>query len=181
MVKLDGSKINIIPFHPDKCGGLSSIGSIALRNQYLLTVLGINIIFLVWFSLTVSTSAFLSFLIVAAIVVYLVVGPIAFMGPLLPFRAAMAREKVRLSRVVSDKIVARLNTLIDDDPDKKVSVEDEEQLIRLQTLAEMVGKLPVWPFDATTLKRFVTSYILPVAMLLLGSLYNWIEPMIFHH
>ena len=52
MVKLDGSKINIIPFHPDKCGGLSSIGSIALRNQYLLTVLGINIIFLVWFSIS---------------------------------------------------------------------------------------------------------------------------------
>jgi hypothetical protein len=36
----------ILPLHPDKCGGLRPVGRLGLRNQYTLTILGINIVLL---------------------------------------------------------------------------------------------------------------------------------------
>jgi hypothetical protein len=38
------STISVRPFHPDGCGGLHPIGALGLRNQYTLTVLGLNIV-----------------------------------------------------------------------------------------------------------------------------------------
>ena len=36
--------IRMLPFHPDKCGGLRPVGRLALRNQYGLSVMGINVV-----------------------------------------------------------------------------------------------------------------------------------------
>jgi hypothetical protein len=41
------AQLQMLPFHPDKCGGLRPMGKFGLRNQYLLTILGLNIVFLV--------------------------------------------------------------------------------------------------------------------------------------
>lgn len=38
------SKIEVVPFHPDNCGGLKPVGQLGLRNQHLLTIVGINIV-----------------------------------------------------------------------------------------------------------------------------------------
>jgi hypothetical protein len=38
--------LRILPLHPDKCGGLRPVGQLGLRNQYTLTILGINIVLL---------------------------------------------------------------------------------------------------------------------------------------
>ena len=179
MVKLEDSRINIIPFHPDKCGGLGSIGSIALRHQYLLSVLGINIIILLWQSQTLAPGLVMGYLVAAAIVIYLAMGPIGFMGPLLPFRAAMANEKARLSGLVSKRISVQLSKVLDETENVGISRQDEEQIVRLQRLAELIGRLPVWPFDATTLKRFFTSYVFPIVALLLSWIYNTYGSSIF--
>ena len=39
--------LQILPLHPDGCGGLRPVGWLGLRNQYTLTVLGINLVVLV--------------------------------------------------------------------------------------------------------------------------------------
>src|SRR3974390_1096957 len=41
------SKLQMLPLHPDKCGGLRPVGQLGLRNQYALTLLGLNIVILV--------------------------------------------------------------------------------------------------------------------------------------
>lgn len=48
--------------------------------------------------------------------------------------------------------------------------EDEELVERLRKLSTIVDELPVWPFDASTLRKFLTAYIVPLAVSLLGKL-----------
>ena len=179
MVNLESSKVTIIPFHPDKCGGLGSVGKIAIRHQYLLSVLGINIILLIWSTQTLSPNPLLAYLIGGGIITYLAAGPIGFMGPLLPFRASMAKEKSRLSRVISNRISIQIKKITDDETNAEISKKDEDQIIRLQRLAELIGQLPVWPFDATTVKRFLASYLFPLLTLLLSLIYRIVEPHLF--
>jgi hypothetical protein len=91
------AQIRIQPFHPDGSGGLRAVGHLGLRNQYGLTVCGVNLVLLVFVyanSLTVPPS--LDGLMVAAAIAYIIVGPIVVVGPLLPFRTGMLRTKTEL-------------------------------------------------------------------------------------
>src|SRR5262249_11536426 len=38
------AKVNTLPLHPDKAGGLSPIGHLGLRNQYVLMLIGLNFV-----------------------------------------------------------------------------------------------------------------------------------------
>src|SRR5258707_9910167 len=92
------AKLNMLPFHPDKCGGLRPIGRFGLRNQYMLTILGANVFFLVMVTVRyLSIPSSLFGLVAWATLSYLLLGPIVFMGPLLSFRSAMIRTKDELS------------------------------------------------------------------------------------
>jgi hypothetical protein len=48
--------------------------------------------------------------------------------------------------------------------------EDGELVERLRNLSTVVDELPVWPFDASTLRKFLTAYTVPLAVSLLGKL-----------
>ena len=39
---------------------------------------------------------------------------------------------------------------------------DEEFIDRLRKVGAVIDELPVWPFDATTLRKFLTAYVIPV-------------------
>jgi hypothetical protein len=43
-----------------------------------------------------------------------------------------------------------------------VSKEDEDTIERLRKMSALVEELPVWPFDALTLRKFATAYLVPV-------------------
>ena len=43
---LNYAKLNLLPLHPDKSGGLRPVGNLGLRNQYVLMFLGLNIVLL---------------------------------------------------------------------------------------------------------------------------------------
>src|ERR1700693_2386967 len=46
------SKISMLPFHPDRSGGLRPVGEIGLRHQYFLTVIGLNmVLWIIWDSI----------------------------------------------------------------------------------------------------------------------------------
>ena len=49
-----GATVKMLPFHPDKCGGLQSVSRLGLRNQYTLSVLGVNVVLLVVTSRTLT-------------------------------------------------------------------------------------------------------------------------------
>lgn len=155
--------IRIIPAHPDHCGGLRPVGYLGLRNQYALTVFGLNVVLLAIISLAyLNVPVSLGALMIAAAVAYVLLGPLVFMGPLLPFRAGMLRTKTELMGDVARRLRVELDRLHDKLPDGPISREDEELIERLRKIGAVVDSLPVWPFDAGTLRKFLTAYVVPV-------------------
>jgi hypothetical protein len=160
---VEHAELRMLPLHPDKSGGLQPIGHLGLRNQYLLTIFGLNIVILVAVSLHyLQVPSTLWGLIAAAIVAYLVFGPIVFLAPLLSFRAGMLNAKTKLMAVVAQRLrveLRRLHTQLESGP---ISKDDEELIDRLRKIGSVIDELPVWPFDAGTLRRFITAYVIPL-------------------
>lgn len=158
-------KVRLLPFHPDGSGGLQPVGRLGLRNQYTLTVLGLNIAILGAVTARyLATRGLERDLIVTAVFAYAVLGPIVFMGPLLPFRAAMRHSKERLMGELSARLRIDFTRIRGEFPDNGISAEDLETLQRLQKLGTMLEELPVWPFDARTLRTFATAYVIPFVL-----------------
>jgi len=157
------AELHMLPLHPDKCGGLRPVGRLGLRNQYALTMLGLNIVLLVVISRIYLPMADVTGLIVAAIVAYLVLGPVVFMGPLLPFRSGMLRNKSQLMSEVAQRLRVELDRLREQLRSGSISKKDEELIERLRKIGAVIDELPVWPFDAGTLRKFLTAYVIPVA------------------
>jgi hypothetical protein len=153
-----------LPFHPDKAGGLRPVGHLGLRNQYALSLFGVNVALLLLVNQYLAKTDFLIGLTIAAIAGYLVVGPFVFVAALLPFRSAMQDNKARLMKTVAlrmrfelDRVHAKLTK---DDP---ITKDDEELVDRLRKISTVIDELPVWPFDAVTLRKFLTAYFVPIA------------------
>ncbi len=164
------SRVEIIPFHPDRCGGLGPVGRIGLRNQYLLSIIGANVVLLLMTFFILGSNASVGFLLILAALGYLIIGPISFMGPLLPFRSAMQRDKSRLIALVAKNIKGefkRITKLIDEG---NLTDEDQKSLTRYQKVGELVAKLPIWPFDTVTLRKFFSAYLFPLISVVLSFL-----------
>jgi hypothetical protein len=48
-------------------------------------------------------------------------------------------------------------------PSGPITDEDYQILDRLRKYSTVIDKLPVWPFDAITSRKFASAYIFPVA------------------
>jgi hypothetical protein len=157
------AEIRMLPFHPDNSAGLRPVGHLGLRNQYALTVCGFNLLLLILVSmryLTVPSSLY--GLMAAAALAYVIVGPLVFLGPLLPFRGAMLRTKTDLMSEVAHRLRIELQRLRRELASGEITKEDEELIDRLRKFGAVINELPVWPFDAGTLRKFLTAYVIPV-------------------
>jgi hypothetical protein len=162
--------LRILPLHPDKCGGLRPVGRMGLRNQYTLTILGINIVLLlvVWTYLMPGATSLRDVLIPGS-VVYLVLGPVIFMAPLLPFRTGMQHAKREWTHDVARVVRVEIDRLRGQLAKNEIDKPDEESIERLRKLGAAIDELPIWPFDPSTLRKFATAYVVPVALPLLGQ------------
>ncbi len=157
------AQLHILPLHPDKAGGLQPVGNLGLRNQYVLTLFGLNIAIMIAVSyLFLGFSSLLISLMAAAIVAYLILGPLVFMAPLLPFRSAMLRNKAKLMSEVALRLRLELDHLRARLPSGTITGEDGALIERLSKIGAVIDELPVWPFDAATLRKFLTAYVLPI-------------------
>lgn len=170
--------IRLVPFHPDNCGGLKPVGTLGLRNQYVLAVGGINLLMLIGILQFLGTEGVLPVYVGAAAVFYIICGPIAFLGPLLPFRQAMLSEKHRRMQQVGAALRDHYERCLNEVLEKGLSKKDEAMGKRLEKMMRMVRKLPVWPFDTHTLGKFLTAYLVPLLSMigspLLSDLYEWL-------
>ena len=171
------SKISVLPLHPDHSGGLRPIGEVGLRNQYVLTVVGLNVVILkfiaVWYFPALHQ---LTDLIVAAILAYILFSPPLFIGPLLPFRAAMLDTRTTLMNEVARRLRIEIDAILQQLRAGQISKQDEDMVDRLSKLGTVIDQLPVWPFDLRTIQKFLTAYVAPAAgavLLDLGK--KWLE------
>ena len=75
-----------LPLHPDQCGGLRPVGEPGLRNQYTLTLPGLNIVILFWCGCSISTATSRSLILILARQRTSFLGP-AYSWRCLPFEA----------------------------------------------------------------------------------------------
>lgn len=167
---MSDATFRMLPFHPDKCGGLQPVGRLGLRNQYTLSILGVNVVLLLMTSRHLHWDRSLHDLIWAASFAYLILGPTVFIGPLLPFRAGMVRAKEKWISEIEQSLQVEFERLRAKIRTVQTTKEDGELVERLRNLSTVVDELPVWPFDANTLRKFLTAYIVPLAVSLLGEL-----------
>ena len=157
------ANLHLLPLHPDKCGGLRPVGRLGLRNQYALTILGFNILLLVAISrLYLDVPDSVNGLIVAAVIAYVILGPVVFMAPLLPFRGGMLKTKSQLMSEVAQRLRMELDHLRTQLPSGPIYEKDEKLVERLRKIGAVIDELPVWPFDASTLRKFLTAYVIPL-------------------
>jgi hypothetical protein len=169
------AEIRMLPFHPDKSGGLRPVGRLGLRNQYALTVCGVNLVLLLFVSNRyLNVPLPLHGLMVAAGAAYVILGALVFIGPLLPFRAAMLRTKTDLMSEVAQRLRIELQRLRKQLVAGQITKEDEELIDRLRKISAVFNELPVWPFDAETLRKFLTAYVIPVLSAVGFPLAKWI-------
>jgi hypothetical protein len=173
------SDLNMLPGHPDRCGGLRPIGRLGLRNQYALTVCGVNVAllgiefhYLFGVDLDSGRPRGIIILFAAMASAYVILAPIVFLGPLLSFREGMKRAKVQLMSEVAQRLRVELQRLREQLPAGRITREDEELIDRLRKVGMIIDELPVWPFDASTLRRFLTVYGIPLAGGLAADLFN---------
>jgi len=173
---VERAQIRVVPFHPDRCGGLRPVGTFGLRHQYLLSVLGINLLILVFvYPLYLTINPKLSALILVAAIAFIVFGPAVLFNALLPFHRGMMRYKAKLSEDVAHELQHELDNIRDKLKLGPVLKEDEESFERLRKIANVVEDLPDWPFDKRMLGKLLTAYLGPVTTLitLLGK-FSWV-------
>jgi hypothetical protein len=128
---------------------------------------GINVILLGWviynigFGTEISGEARYG-LVIAAVIAYLILGPVVFIAPLLPFRNAMQANKSKLMSEVVHQLRNELEERREELASGMFSKEDEELIERLRRLCAIIDELPVWPFDPSTLRKFLTAYVIPI-------------------
>ncbi|MBN1554990.1 MAG: hypothetical protein JXA11_09605 [Phycisphaerae bacterium] len=166
LVKTPGIQVKLEPFHPDNSGGLSPIGGIGLRNQLVLATGGIQVVMLVLVAKNLNNpSPMLYILQVAGAALYLVGAPLMFIGPLLPFRKVMLNGKRQLLKTIGDI----MQKLIEGIENQNTIADLSKDVQAVEELRSLVRKVPVWPFDAITLRRFIVLYVLPVVTIIATS------------
>lgn len=164
--------IKVRPLHPDGVGGLHPVAKIAFQGQIFLTLLGINIATnYVQFSMHGANQPW--YIIIVSVIAYVLVTPIIFIGPLLPFRIYMKNEKYKLL----DSISSEYDNEITDIKQLLHSTDSNyrlEKLEKLTVLHKSVSKFPEWPLDTSTLREFITSLIIPLLVGFLSTLFNYI-------
>ena len=72
------------------------------------------------------------------------------------------RNKAQLMSGVALRMRAVLDNVQSRFESGAVTEEDEQMIERLRKIGAVIDDLPVWPFDAGTLRRFFTAYVIPV-------------------
>lgn len=173
-----GRHLRLHPLHPDRCGGLGLINAYALRVTYFIAVGGIGLM-LVALNLYNSCQLAANPIVIPAIIGYCVITPLLFFMTLAPAHNQMLEAKQRFLKDISDQFLGGLEqvqtALSAATQDLKLHIEKIEQL---QGLYKVAKSFPVWPFDATSLRRFSAAFVSPALTIvfsaLLPKLVNWI-------
>jgi hypothetical protein len=183
------SDVDINFFHRDRCGGLRDIGRLGLRNQYSLSIVGINILLMIM--VLTRTNPALGHMVdgrlfgpealemvIISVAFYLVGAPIAFLGPLIPFHGSMQREKRKCLAEISAARKREYDQIIKNCFSSESAERDIQRMDRIERLQSLAERFPVWPFDMSTLRKFSLSYFAPVltaiAIKLADELVQWL-------
>ena len=160
--------IRVQPWHPDKVGGLGGLNDYAIRFSWFIAVIGFGLALLSYQALRAATLAS-SYDLWIAIAVYVVLVPTLFFLALGSAHRAMLREKNSSMEMISNQLNAEyqaIQSILAKPIKASGGVTDVASSVtnvkHLQELYELTDRFPVWPFDATTIRRFATAVSSPL-------------------
>lgn len=161
------------PLHPDRAGGLRPLGRYALFTTYPVALVGSIAAFAEYWIFTHSLGG-TSWELHLLCVLYVILGPLVFFGPLWAAHGAMRRAKEDLMIRISKQFTHDFSLTYAELTGSAQSLKDNIEKIRqLQELHRLARSFPVWPFDIVTIGRFLLTMstpILTVGVSLLGDL-----------
>lgn len=152
--------VEIAPLHPDKAGGLRSLGHYVLLRGVVLGLVGLLFgmnLLRVRLGLGELSGEFF-----VEMAIYALAAPSLFLLPLWRAHQLMdaAREKILLE--VAEKFEQRYYLSLDEIRADKLSPEHLGDLDSLQKMYEIAEKAPTWPLNMTIVSQFSAAVLLPV-------------------
>jgi len=178
--------LNIMPSHPDGTGGLSAIGQTALLLSLFTFALGIDLAGITFnelvtnkvFSLPDDPISSNMKIVIILWLLYLGIGTILFILPLVPLRKKMSEAKRNyLLNIIQLRVAA------EDAMQKDISVGEFpsdalKELGTLNSLYTTTNAMAVWPFDTKTAIRYGGLLISPLSPIVASQISNitkWIK------
>lgn len=155
--------LRIIPLSPDKAGGLRPLGDLALTFHFILVLPLIHIVISVYcWGMTLGS--------IIGILGYTPFVIAVFFLPLSGAHNVMKNAKEKELQRISNKFNEYYFLFTEDKNVKDLPAGDDDLAIlqmmdKLRTSYEVVDKMPVWPFDLSIIRRFVTSIVLPFILI----------------
>ncbi len=165
--------IRVRPLHPDGAGGLSPLGNLALSLSYLISVIGISLVLsAITRNLKINQSFGFLFQpdIVAGLIAYAILSPVVFFAPLAVAHHYMEDAKKRFLLKIDEKfglLFTEIQTSLNSDSDNLIL--HKKRFKKIKALHAMVKSFPVWPFNVENVTRFVTTYLLPILLVLIAD------------
>ena len=172
--------IHLAPWHPDKCGGLSSISRYSISLSYAIAIVGMMASILTISAIRTHTwgNARLLWL---GDMVYLILAPSLFFLPLGTAHTAMKSAKSELLSFLAKRIEAQYEELIKaEDIDGTVLAGKINRLEQLNKVYKITEEFPIWPFDVSSLRRFFAVTGAPVVPALFSLLIDIMKAFFLH-
>ncbi len=158
--------IRVQPLHPDRCGGLGSLGRLALAINYFVTLSLIFFAILFLFDPLARTEP-------AYILIYALVyacAPILLITPLSKANHRMRERKTEAMDELNRAFNHYYDRLRSESRGDALAMEPAQNIGSIVGLYETVRKLPVWPFDTRSILRFVGPFVVPAVLFVVESL-----------
>jgi hypothetical protein len=154
--------LNLIPLHPDRCGGLRSLGDYSVKTAYLISLFGLYIGIFMPNIFKQGGEQYIWYIFIT-LFLYMIFSFGCFFGPLFTAHKGMKTAKENLLLDISkqfqeDYLIAQ-TSLSDDSEALKHKVE---KIKELRVFYAMTDDFPVWPFDIHTLRRYLLAVPTPL-------------------
>lgn len=165
------SQLEVQPLHPDKVGGLGPVARLGLTYQFGIALLGVNLGTMIITSRIIGAETQTP-IIVASLILYSLLAPLVFVGPLLPFRMNMVRSKRAILHRLSHSFEREFKQTLNKVENGTLSDQALGEIQNLNQLYSMVSKFPEWPFDTSTLRKFISVFVSPLVPIILSWLFS---------
>jgi hypothetical protein len=144
-------------FHPDKCAGLSFVGTYALKSAAIAVVVGFTLILLLQYPVWVGTDFRLDWLLLTFLILFLFFAPLFFLTPIWSVHRALENIKVDMIQPYSKEI----NHLIDGASSSN-TVPLRDVLERFELAKSIDDAFGTVPLPRLTGIAFVVVYVTPI-------------------
>ena len=160
--------VAVHPLHPDQAGGLRSLGRYALSTTYIIALAGSIAALAEYIAFTRGDTEYAYFF-HGAILLYLLLTPAIFFAPLSGAHAAMRNAKEDLLVQISDQFntdYRKVSSVLSGTAEELD--ENIEKVEQLQRLHKLTTTFPVWPYNFSTLRRFIITMSSPLITIILS-------------